>query len=404
MSSLEQVLAVLRPALDVLNGRVNRATPPAWCERRGWTHFLLGLSESELERAEEHGLLALPELAPRMPASLAAWLAEVARATQVPRVRHDVSCAEAWRGVRERKRAQLAAMLQAVAPMAGAASRIVDFGSGSGHFSRLASRAFATDVLGLERSAARVARATQQASLERAEHAEFLRIDLGKQAFALAENDLAFGLHACGELGDRLVLAASAARCDLMLVSCCAQKISTPTRRALSRAVAPLELERGVLGLSNLSSRGQGVETSLRETLRAREVRHALGVLLKNRSVSLAPGAEMRGVNRRQAHGDFASVARRVFAVRQMPEPSASELSQAEQIGREEFASVRRLSLPRNALARLLELTIVLDRAQALAEAGLSLAVAEVFAADVTPRNLCIFASRYPERLPPLAD
>jgi hypothetical protein len=43
-------------------------------------------------------------------------------------------------------------------------------------------------------------------------------------------------------------------------------------------------------------------------------------------------------------------------------------------------------------LARALELTVVLDRAAALEEAGRTVTVREVFAASVSPRNLGIFA------------
>ena len=58
----------------------------------------------------------------------------------------------------------------------------------------------------------------------------FVTVD-ARDALQFAEHDLAIGLHACGELGDRLVEAAARAGCDLALVSCCLQKISTPTRQ-----------------------------------------------------------------------------------------------------------------------------------------------------------------------------
>src|SRR6185436_2701913 len=107
---IEQLLAVLLPARDILAGRVEAPAVPLWCERRGFSEFLLGLSDAELERAEEQGLLEQTALRGRMPRQLAEWLAAVAEVTRVPRLRSPERAHEAWRSVRERKRAQLAAM------------------------------------------------------------------------------------------------------------------------------------------------------------------------------------------------------------------------------------------------------------------------------------------------------
>src|SRR3954468_21578996 len=70
----------LLPVLDILDQRVHDASVPKWCERRGWTDFLLGLSAAELGRCEAEGLaLALPtlEAAPESLLSLARQVLEV---------------------------------------------------------------------------------------------------------------------------------------------------------------------------------------------------------------------------------------------------------------------------------------------------------------------------------------
>ncbi|HEX2669546.1 MAG TPA: methyltransferase, partial [Polyangiaceae bacterium] len=54
--ALSYAQETLLPALDIVDQRVNDACTPAWCERRGWTQFLLGLSETELRRCEGEGL------------------------------------------------------------------------------------------------------------------------------------------------------------------------------------------------------------------------------------------------------------------------------------------------------------------------------------------------------------
>ena len=80
---------------------------------------------------------------------------------------------------------------------------------------------------------------------------------------------------------------------------------------------------------------------------------------------------------------------------RGLAQASESELEEAEGRARIEFAKVRRLSLPRGMLGRLLETALVLDRACALEEAGHQVSVREVFAFSLSPRNLGIVA-RHP--------
>ena len=71
-----------------------------------------------------------------------------------------------------------------------------------------------------------------------------------------------------------------------------------------------------------------------------------------------------------------------------------------EEEARRRYARMRRLSLPRNMLARLLEIAVVLDRGAALEESGHAVQWASIFERAVSPRNLALFASRHPERLP----
>jgi hypothetical protein len=60
--------------------------------------------------------------------------------------------------------------------------------------------------------------------------------------------------------------------------------------------------------------------------------------------------------------------------------------------------------LPRSALARVVEVALVLDRASFLGEAGYSVRVATVFDEAVSPRNLGIFASCTAARLDAYLD
>lgn len=399
---LARTVAILLPVADVLDERAADAEPPAWSERRGWTRFLLALDDRALGACEADGLGAhLPEL-PGAPPDLVALGREATEAARLPAVARARSMDPAClRAVPHRKQAQLAALLGAVEPMAARAGRIVDVGAGSGHFTRLAAEAFDRAAVGLERRAERVAAAERRLGVgPGAGSATYVTLDADRDALALAGDDLAVGLHACGKLGDDLVLAVAAARCDLALVSCCLQKRAEAWREPLSPLANGLRLRRGVLGLTNLTAQPLGVEATLEQTLRAREVRYALRGLLAARGVVIEPGAEMRGINRRRAHAGLGDVAERACALRGLSPPTASEVRHHEALAATRHARVRRFSLPRAMLARLLEVAIVLDRGACLETRGLAVTVATIFERAVTPRNIGLFASVDPSRLP----
>ena len=404
--ALARAQGTLWPILDIVDQRVHDAQIPLWCERRGWTDFLLGLDESELKHCEAEGLaIALPTLR-AAPDSLTDLARSVLAVSALPALlSQDVQPSRAaFRGVRSRKQKQLSALLGALAPQATAALRIVDVGAGSGHFARLSAQHFGRATLGLERNPERVARAASRAQADRSHDqglaAEFAVIDAGHEKLELQPGDLAIGLHACGELGDTLVKAVVDSGADLALVSCCLQKISTAERLPLSRAAAGFALKKDTLGLSNLTSQAIGVESSIEDTIRARRVRYALRLLLLARGLDFEPGAEMQGVNRRQAHAGLQAIAQRSLIVHGLEAASVAEIAHFEQAAERQFEVIRRLSLPRDMLARAIELSVILDRAARLEESGFAVRVATIFERAVTPRNVSLFASRDGARLP----
>ncbi|WP_437680121.1 methyltransferase [Sorangium sp. So ce131] len=394
---LERALEVLVPALDIVEARVDEGAPPGWCESRGWTGFLLALSDGDLARCEADGLAACIDGLDGAPPGLVALARAAAGAAALPRrpVEPLVPPLSALQAVPARKRRQLEALLGAVAPLCARARRIVDVGAGHGHFARLAAARFDRDAIGLEREPDRVATASALAAGGRA---RFVAFDACQEALAFAPDDLAVGLHACGELGDRTVVAAARSRCDLALVSCCLQKIGAPARAPLSAAAraAGLILPREALGLTNLTARRVGVEATLDEELAARERRHALLSLLRGRGLDVALGEEMRGINRRRAHGGLRELAARALSLRGLPPATEAELREREAAARAAFGRMRRLTLPRALLARLTEVAVALDRAAALGDAGCEVEAAIVFDPEVTPRNIAIFASARP--------
>jgi SAM-dependent methyltransferase len=394
------MLAVALPLRDILEQRVESAEEPAWCRQRGWGPFLASLSEPELEACEAQGLARLLPSLSRAPHDLGDLARAVLAATELPRLSEPASAAlsgEALRSVRLRKRAQLAGLLSAVQPLAEAAERVVDVGAGSGHFTRLSAELFERESIGLEHNPARVESARLRSA--DAKLVSFVTLD-ARQAIQLLPQDLAVGLHACGELGDRLVEQAAEARCGLALVSCCLQKISSPARPSLTPEAASLELRRECLGLTNLTAQPQGVETRIEATMAARQARYALGRLLRARGIAVEPGAEMAGINRRQANAGLPRLAEKALALRGLAPASTAELAQHEVEGAVEYQRIRRWSLPRNMLSRLVEVLVSLDRASHLEQRGLSVQVALAFDRAVSPRNIAIFASSAAERLP----
>jgi hypothetical protein len=405
---IAQVLAALEPVLDIVDAPVDTPAPPTWCQQRGWADFLSTLSDAELSASERGGFTSLLLERPSAPVELRELARQVQRCTRLPALDSGqvTLAAAAVRGVAARKRGQLSTLLAALAPLAERAERIVDVGAGHGHFARLAAEHFGRQTLALERDAAllrsggkrRDERERQLGTLS----VRFIQADIGQERLELQQGDLAVGLHACGALGDRLTAAAAVAGCDLALISCCLQKTSSPWRQPLSQAARGLALRRGALGLANLTPRELGVEASLAENLDAREARLALRYLLRARGVAVAAGEEMRGVNRRRAQAGFDQLARHALALRQLPAPNAAELQHFGAAARRDHALIRRFSLPRNLLARLIELAVVRDRAAAMEERGHTVVVAQLFEQHLTPRNTVLFASADPARLPPL--
>lgn len=405
---LASVLQVLEAVLDIIDAPVETPTPPAWCDERGWSEFLLALGDDELDASERGGFPALLATNTGAPTDLRELANGVRRCIRLPSLdtRDAVVPVDACRGVAARKRGQLAALLGALPSLAAHAGRIVDVGAGRGHLARLAADLFQRPALALDRDAALLKSGIEQSGTQthRATpiDVQFVAVDIGRQRLELRASDLAVGLHACGELGDRLIVAACAARSDVALVSCCLQKTSAPARRALSRAAHGLEIRRGALGLTNLATRDDGVEASLAENLRAREARLALRYLLRARGLEIGAGEEMRGVNRRRAQSGLGELATHALALRRLPSPTPAELRSFADVARRDYAVMRRLSLPRSLLARLIEIAVVRDRAAALEEGGHAVAVAQLFEQRLTPRNTVLFASADPSRLPPL--
>ncbi len=391
-----EVTTLLRDFRDVVVERQALAGPPGWAARRGWTPFVQALPEALVDEAGRAGLeRCLPDDAPpdlRARAAASRRVVDRLEATPAP-------APVTTRGTSPRKGSQIAAFAEAVAELAARSARVVDVGSGHGHLTRHLARVGGRPVLGLEIDPARVAVAARRAEAEglgppALGPVDFATCDVLAEGLALRSGDLAVGLHACGALGDALVTAAATAGAGVALVSCCFQKVRGAERAPLSTDDAALRFPRAVMSLAHRTPGEEGVAGTLDERRAARRRRLALYVLLRARGVALAQGDEMRGINRRQAYGDLATLAARAWPIHLpgAPPPAAAELTAAAEAAAAADHDLSRYGAVRSMLSRPLETFVVLDRARVLAAAGHRVSVRALFPPAVSPRNLLLLA------------
>lgn len=402
----DEASIVLAEVRDVVCERAAGAEPPSWCVRRGWVDFLGRLTDEEVLAADRDGLVALVLARPDAPRELAALAGAVRRVTDLPHAAGAPVEPVALRRASERKRVQVAAFAALVAGLPRAPSRIVDVGSGHGHLTRHLAHTAGVPAEGWERDPTRVAVAS---ALSASASVRFVTIDLRDGGVVLGSQDLVVGLHACGELSDLAVRAARGAGAAAVVIGCCLQK--RPGARAplvvpAGLSAEALTLPRAVLGLANTRTGEEGIEADLATRTRSRQNRFALGLALQAAGHPVAPGEELRGVNRRRTTGDFAALARLAFTARGLATPTRAALDDAARAAVAGYAKQRRWELPRLMLGRLIEVWVALDRAAFLAEAGYETEVAVAFDASASPRNVCMLgycpaasASRWMDRV-----
>ncbi len=383
-SRWEDAARLVAATRDVLEARpgAGGGEPPDVLVSRGWAAFLLSLEEHELVALETRGHdTAWPARAPATLVALSEAVREVCTLPTFASAGGPAAPSRARPGETPRKRAQIDAFARLVAPLATRATRVLDVGSGHGHLTRDLAGRLGVPVLGLERDPALAGRAR---ALSSGASPAFAVTDVLRDGLALSEGDCVLGLHACGELGEQMVTsAARSPGVDLVLVGCCLQKRRQASRAPLATPddtlTRALDLPRGLLGLSNLSAREEGVEATRAENLAARERRLALSHLLSEGGAPMRLGAEIEGLNRRTAHRELPWLVARAFAIRGRPAPAPETIDEAAAWARIEHARARRLSVPRAILARLLEVYVLLDRAMHLEAHGLRAEVGELF-------------------------
>ncbi|HEY1100654.1 MAG TPA: methyltransferase [Myxococcota bacterium] len=357
-----------------------------------WAAWLRGLDDEHLAHLETAGVAGAWADAPP---SLRTFVDDVIATTALPALLDAVPCSPARRHERPRKQAQIDAFAQLVHARIGEPRRVVDVGSGHGHLTRALAAALRRPTIGLERDprlaehARRLAADDDRADVD----ATFVVSDVLHDALVVDDGDCLVGLHACGELGDIACRAvATSTSGALVFVGCCLQKQRAPVRTPLVDDGA--RLAKPLLGLSNLTTRDDGVEASRADNIAGRTRRIALRQLLSQDGVTVRVRAELEGLNRRRAHATLDELVAAAYAHRALPLPSSSRLASAEREATALHAQWRRSMVPRMLLARVIEVFVALDRATFLHQHGCDVDVGVVFPADVSPRNIALVARR----------
>jgi SAM-dependent methyltransferase len=287
---------------------------------------------------------------------------------------------------------------------------------------------------------------------------EFEQCDVrapGSLSRVLRSGDLVVALHPCGPLGESVVqgvVDASREGVDvkMLLVSCClagrgGAEVSDPRPPAsLTGQRLHLQLPRTALKKANLGVFPNGNEMQWEEREeeggregadggrermhRRREARLAMRLLLEARGITVAAGREMDEVPKRSNSGTSVEVllgissfsraegakressgegraaevvealANEALAARGLALLSEGEGAAVARAAAEAMPALRRLELLDVLVGDAVELSVNLDRACVLEEAGLHVSVGRLFPRSVSPRNLAIFASTTPLR------
>lgn len=363
-----------------------REARPAWCAQ--WpalTAALLALDDAEATHLNDDAPAALRWLAGYLPEvdSLLPLIDVPVAENKPPSVPGE---RWAW-DIPGRKRAQIEAFAGAVQP--GGAG-VIDWCGGKGHLGRLLGLAWQKPVHTLEIDAALCADGEQLAGRIGLAH-RFLERDALAVADWPQHGQQAVALHACGNLHRRLVehgAGAGVARFDL--APCCYyrgvdthyQPLSGGGQLQLSRDDTRLAVTETVTASERLTrQRDHGIAWKLAFTTWREQFG---GVSYK--SFKPVPAPWLRG--------SFADFLACMAAREGLPAPDKRHLETIEAVGWQRQGEVIRLSIPRHAFRRAIELWLVLDLAEYLGEHGYESRLSTFCDRQLTPRNLLLTARR----------
>lgn len=381
-----QIDTALLAFRDLWHPQPFREARPAWCEQ--WpalTAALLALSDADAAHLNDDVPDALRWLAGYLP-NIDALLPLI----ETPAAEHSPPPVPGERWAWEipgRKRAQIEAFAGAVEP---GGEGVIDWCGGKGHLGRLLGIAWQQPVHTLEIDAALCADGEQLARRIGLDH-RFLERDALAVADWPRQGQHAVALHACGNLHRRLVEHGSEAGVGRFDVApCCYYRGVDAYYRPLS-ACSHLQLTRDDTRLAVTET----VTASPRLTRqRDHDIAWKLAFTEWRGLVSDLPYKTFKPVMAPWLRGSFADFLANMAARENLPIPESRHLEAIEAAGWQRQREVMRLSIPRHACRRALELWLALDLAEYLEARGYESRLTTFCDRQLTPRNLLLSARR----------
>lgn len=382
-AALDEAAALWRPRPFVADPPWLEAHPEvaAWCESLAIVDVIA------IERAE-----VLP---PDAPTLLHAWQARLAELTTLT-VSTGPRASTIERRVPERKLAQIDAFIAALDQGPGACA-VLDWCGGKGHLGRTLGSHLNAPVTVLERNASL---ADDAMELARAADValNFVCADaLAAPADLFGPDVLAVGLHACGELGTRMLEHAVRDGVHTVALSpCCLHKVRGLREQgylplsAIGRAHDP-QLDHESL---RLATADEVVARASLQAGRRRENAWRLGFDLLARRAGRASYTPLGTITEELTRSDFASFAKALAERYAIALPTIWDPVEAEAAGWQRADRARAIGLVRGLFKRAIEVWCALDRAAFLEEHGLDTTIMRFAPRAITPRNLIIVGRR----------
>ncbi|MEJ2762519.1 methyltransferase [Photobacterium sp. MCCC 1A19761] len=362
---------------------------PALCE------WLDGLSDAAIAEYLQNGESLAQALSPRLPDA-----PELYHLSQLESLVDLTDCGpeSAWPkglevGIPGRKWQQITAFNQAI-PMLKLP--LLEWCAGKGHLGRVLAVRHQMPVVSLE---------WQQSLCEDGEMAarrlqlpiRFVHADAfdpASAAHVVAEQH-AVALHACGDLHVSLLQQVAARQGKAVTISpCCYHLIRDSHYQPLSQAGRESQLQLSKhdlrLPLQETVTAGQRVRRQRRTEVSFRLGFDSLQRHLRGSDTYLP----VPNVQKAQLNEGFASFCRWAAEKKQLELPAAIDFEHWLHLGEQRFARVERMELVRQLFRRPLEMWLIEDRAEFLAEAGYQVTVGTFCDKPVTPRNILIHAER----------
>lgn len=384
-----QIDAALRAFHPLWHPQPFREPRPDWCHQ--WpalTDALLALSDAETAHLNDDVPAAIRWLSDYIPDLLALLPLIDLPVAESPGSPAPHVAGERWAWeIPGRKRAQIEAFADSVQP---GGKSVIDWCGGKGHLGRLLGLAWQQPVHTLEIDAALCADGEHLARRIGLDH-QFLERDALAVADWPRQGQHAVALHACGNLHRRLLEQGAGAGVSRFDVAPCCYY------RGVETHYQPLS-DGGQLRLTRDDTRLAVTETVTASPRLTRQRDHDIAWKLAftkwRAQFSDAPYKTFKPVPAPWLRGSFANFLARMAARESLPLPEARHLEAIEAAGWQRQRNVMRLSIPRHACRRALELWLALDLAEYLEACGYEPSLTTFCNRQLTPRNLLLSARR----------